>query len=105
MSSASRAGLLTGSYPNRIGFAGALGPSSEVGISANEETPAELLKKKGYATAAYGKWHLGVQTQFLPTNHGFDEFYGIGIPYSNDIGLCIQQVRIPTCPSLKMSAL
>src|SRR5690554_5964667 len=83
VSSASRAGLLTGCYPNRVGFAGALGPTSEVGISDNEETIAEVLKKKGYATAAYGKWHLGVQLQFLPTNHGFDEFYGI--PYSNDM--------------------
>lgn len=83
VSSASRAGLLTGCYPNRIGFAGALGPTSEVGISNEEVTIAELLKTKGYATAAYGKWHLGVQPQFLPTNHGFDEFYGI--PYSNDM--------------------
>ncbi len=81
--SASRAGLLTGCYPNRIGFAGALGPSSPVGISDKEETIAELLKKKGYATAIYGKWHLGVQEKFLPTRHGFDEFYGI--PYSNDM--------------------
>lgn len=83
VSSASRAGLLTGSYPNRVGFHGALGPNSQVGISAEEETMAELLKKKGYATAIYGKWHLGLQPQFLPTNHGFDEFYGI--PYSNDM--------------------
>ena len=81
--SASRAGLLTGCYPNRIGLAGALGPSSQIGISADEETIAEVLKKKGYATAIYGKWHLGVQEQFLPTRHGFDEFYGI--PYSNDM--------------------
>lgn len=83
VSSASRVGLLTGCYPNRVGFAGALGPNSPIGISDDEETIAELLKKKGYATAAYGKWHLGVQPQFLPTNHGFDEFYGI--PYSNDM--------------------
>lgn len=83
VSSASRAGLLTGCYPNRVGFAGALGPTSPIGISDDEETIAEMLKKKGYATAAYGKWHLGVQPQFLPTNHGFDEFYGI--PYSNDM--------------------
>ncbi|MDD2328363.1 MAG: sulfatase [bacterium] len=83
VSSASRAGLLTGCYPNRVGFAGALGPASKIGISDEEETIAELLKKRGYATAAYGKWHLGVQPQFLPTNHGFDEFYGI--PYSNDM--------------------
>lgn len=83
VSSASRVGLLTGCYPNRVGFAGALGPSSQIGISDDEETIAELLKKRGYATAAYGKWHLGVQPQFLPTNHGFDEYYGI--PYSNDM--------------------
>lgn len=83
VSSASRAGLLTGCYPNRVGFAGALGPTSGIGISDDEVTIAELLKEKGYATAAYGKWHLGVQSQFLPTNHGFDEFYGI--PYSNDM--------------------
>src|SRR5690554_4644987 len=80
---ASRAGMLTGSYPNRIGLAGALSHASKVGISAEEETIAEVLKKKGYATAIYGKWHLGFQDQFLPTRHGFDEFYGI--PYSNDM--------------------
>ncbi|MCF6224300.1 MAG: sulfatase [Flavobacteriaceae bacterium] len=81
--SASRAGLLTGCYPNRIGITGALGNKSKSGISDKEETIAEILKKKGYATAIYGKWHLGYQEQFLPTNHGFDEFYGI--PYSNDM--------------------
>ena len=80
---ASRAGLLTGTYPNRLGLAGALSHSSKVGISDQEETMAEMLKKKGYATAIYGKWHLGFQQQFLPTRHGFDEFYGI--PYSNDM--------------------
>src|SRR5690554_1716377 len=80
---ASRAGLLTGCYPNRIGLTGALGPKSNIGISDEEETIAEVLKKKGYATAIFGKWHLGVQKQFLPTRHGFDEFFGI--PYSNDM--------------------
>lgn len=80
---ASRAGLLTGCYPNRIGLAGVIGPSSLVGISDEEETIAKILKKKNYATAIFGKWHLGFQNQFLPTNHGFDEFYGI--PYSNDM--------------------
>lgn len=83
VSSASRAGLLTGCYPNRVGFFGALGPNSKIGISEEEETIAELLKEQGYTTAAYGKWHLGDQPQFLPTKHGFDEFYGI--PYSNDM--------------------
>ncbi len=81
--SASRAGLLTGCYPNRVGISGALSHKSITGISYEEETIAEILKKKGYATAIFGKWHLGYQKQFLPTNHGFDEFYGI--PYSHDM--------------------
>lgn len=81
--SASRAGLITGCYPNRIGMHGALGPNSQRGLNENEQTIAELLKSKGYATAIYGKWHLGHHKKFLPTNHGFDEFYGI--PYSNDM--------------------
>ena len=80
---ASRAGLLTGCYPNRIGMSGALSHASKVGISTDEETLPEVLKERGYATAIFGKWHLGVQQQFLPTKHGFDEFYGI--PYSNDM--------------------
>ncbi|MPR35705.1 sulfatase-like hydrolase/transferase [Cytophagaceae bacterium SJW1-29] len=80
---ASRAGLLTGCYPNRLGFAGATDHSAKTGINAEEETIAELLKAKGYATAAFGKWHLGFQKQFLPPHHGFDEYFGI--PYSNDM--------------------
>ncbi len=81
--SASRAGLLTGCYPNRVGFSGALNHTAKIGISSEEETIAQVLKKRGYATAAFGKWHLGCQPQFLPTNHGFDEFFGI--PYSHDM--------------------
>jgi len=81
--SASRASLLTGSYANRIGIHGALGPGATHGIHDDEVTLAELFKSKGYATAAFGKWHLGHRPQFLPTRHGFDEFYGI--PYSNDM--------------------
>ncbi len=81
--SASRVGLLTGCYPNRVGFSGALDHRSSIGISSEEETIAEVLKKKGYATAAFGKWHLGCQPPFLPTRHGFDEYFGI--PYSNDM--------------------
>jgi len=81
--SASRAGLLTGCYPNRIGISGALFPNSKVGINPNETTMAELLKQKGYATAIVGKWHLGDAKEFLPLQHGFDEYFGI--PYSNDM--------------------
>jgi arylsulfatase len=83
VSSASRAGLLTGCYPNRIGFSGALGPAATVGIADSEETIAQVLKKKGYACSAIGKWHLGHHPQFLPLRHGFDEYYGL--PYSNDM--------------------
>jgi arylsulfatase len=84
ISSASRAGLLTGCYSNRIGFSGmALGPEQKVGISDKEETIANVLKKKNYVSGAFGKWHLGHLKQFLPTHHGFDEYYGL--PYSNDM--------------------
>jgi len=83
VSSASRAGLLTGCYPNRIGFSGALGPTAKVGIAKTEETIADILKKKNYACGSFGKWHLGHHTQFLPIHHGFDEYYGL--PYSNDM--------------------
>ncbi|WP_340111324.1 sulfatase family protein [Maribellus mangrovi] len=81
--SASRAGLLTGCYPNRIGFSGALFPDSEVGINPKETTIAEMLKTKGYATGIFGKWHLGHLQKFLPLQHGFDEYFGL--PYSNDM--------------------
>lgn len=83
ISGASRAGLLTGCYPNRIGFSGAPGPDSNYGVHQDEMTMGELLKQKGYATAIFGKWHLGSQYQFLPPQNGFDEYYGL--PYSNDM--------------------
>lgn len=81
--SASRAALLTGCYPNRIGISGALGPESLVGLNPKEETIAELLKAKGYATGIFGKWHLGSKPEFLPLQQGFDEYYGV--PYSHDM--------------------
>ncbi|MFX0555602.1 sulfatase [Maribacter sp. CXY002] len=81
--SASRAGILTGCYPNRIGIHNALMPNSKVGLNPSETTLAEMLKERGYATGIYGKWHLGDAPEFLPLNHGFDEYYGI--PYSNDM--------------------
>jgi arylsulfatase A-like enzyme len=83
VSSASRAGLMTGCYPNRVGISGALMPWAQVGINSEETTIAEVLKMKGYHTSIIGKWHLGHLKQFLPLQHGFDEYYGI--PYSNDM--------------------
>lgn len=83
ISGASRAGLLTGCYPNRIGFSGAPGPNSDYGIHPDEMTMGELLKQKEYNTAIFGKWHLGDAHPFLPLQNGFDEYYGL--PYSNDM--------------------
>jgi arylsulfatase A-like enzyme len=81
--SASRAGIMTGCYPNRVGISGALMPDAKIGLNPNEETIAEVLKKRNYKTAAIGKWHLGYQPEFLPMQQGFDEY--LGLPYSNDM--------------------
>jgi arylsulfatase A len=81
--SASRAGLLTGCYNVRVGILGALGPTAKHGINSDEVTLAEICKQKGYATACYGKWHLGHHEKFLPMQHGFDDYFGL--PYSNDM--------------------
>ena len=79
----SRAALLTGCYPQRVGLPNVLGPRAKIGISDQEVTIAQMLKPLGYATACYGKWHLGDEPRFLPTHHGFDEYFGL--PYSNDM--------------------
>jgi len=81
--SPSRAALMTGSYPVRVGLTGVLEPDSPIGLNLQEVTLAELLKSVGYATAAVGKWHLGDDKTFLPTRQGFDEYFGL--PYSNDM--------------------
>ncbi len=81
--SPSRAALLTGSYQVRVSIPHVLFPRTRRGINPDELTLAELLKTAGYATAAVGKWHLGDHPVFLPTNHGFDTYFGI--PYSNDM--------------------
>ena len=81
--SASRYALLTGRLPVRSGFRWVLSPSSDRGIHPKEITIAEGLKSAGYATAAFGKWHLGRSNELLPLAHGFDEY--LGFPYSNDM--------------------
>ncbi len=81
----SRAALLTGSYPKRaLPIAHVLFPNSAVGLHPDEVTIADVLQTAGYATACIGKWHLGDQSDFLPTRQGFDVYFGI--PYSNDMG-------------------
>ncbi len=93
--SPSRAALLTGSYPQRVGIPQVLFPerlntawdpsqrSTKTGIHPDETTLPEMLKANGYATGAFGKWHLGHHKQFLPLQQGFDEY--VGLPYSNDM--------------------
>lgn len=87
--SPSRASLLTGRYQTRSGiYPGVLYPGSRGGLPLNETTIAEVLKPRGYATAAIGKWHLGLGLNgtYLPTNQGFDHY--LGVPYSHDMGPC-----------------
>ncbi|MEA2710741.1 MAG: arylsulfatase [Phycisphaerales bacterium] len=79
-----RAALMTGCYPQRVGLPRVLFPDDNVGLADREITIAELLKSAGYATACIGKWHLGHRPEHLPTKHGFDLFFGI--PYPNDHG-------------------
>ncbi|MBN1780790.1 sulfatase [bacterium] len=87
----SRASLLTGCYAPRVGLPHVIGPSgpswtaevSKTGLNSSETTIAGMLKTLGYATACFGKWHLGHHPEFLPTRHGFDEYFGL--PYSNDM--------------------
>ena len=81
--SASRAALLTGKYPNRVGILGALGPRVKNGIKPEELTLGEVFNSRGYATAVYGKWHLGDHDPYLPADNGFDDY--LGLPYSNDM--------------------
>ena len=80
----SRAALLTGCYPKRVGLhQHVLFPSSNKGLNPEEYTLADHFKSQGYATACYGKWHLGHHPETLPRQNGFDHYFGI--PYSNDM--------------------
>jgi arylsulfatase A len=98
----SRAALLTGCYPLRNGMhefdwdGSVLRPVSPYGLHADEVTLAEILRDRGYATACIGKWHLGDQADFLPSQHGFDCF--LGLPYSDEMDHTIAKFKWPPMP-------
>lgn len=100
----SRAALMTGSYPQRVGLERGSGhivlfPGDPHGLHPDEITIAETLKSVGYATGCFGKWHLGDQPQFLPTSQGFDTYFGI--PYSNDMWPGLTRWNCPDLPILR----
>jgi len=103
--SPSRAALLTGCYPRRINMqvndanGAVLRPIDSKGLSPDETTIAEVLRPAGYATAAFGKWHVGDQPSFLPRRQGFDTFFGI--PYSDDMTKDKQPEIWPELPLLQ----
>ncbi|MBT3376706.1 MAG: sulfatase [Lentisphaerae bacterium] len=104
MCSPSRAAMMTGCYPQRIGLETGceicvLRPGEPNGLSQNEVTVAELLEQAGYATEIIGKWHLGDQPEFLPTRHGFGAWYGL--PYSNDMGRTARNPHFPPLPLMR----
>jgi arylsulfatase A len=80
--SPSRASLLTGCYPLRVGIATVLMPKDKIGLNPSEVTIPKVLKGEGYSTACIGKWHLGEGSELSPLKHGFDYFFGL--PFSND---------------------
>ena len=99
--SPSRAAMMTGCYPPRISFGNLDGdivlfPGQDIGLNPSEKTIAAVLKTAGYRTMLVGKWHCGDQPEFLPTNHGFDDYYGI--PFSNDMGRMIGRESTPPLP-------
>jgi len=102
--SPSRGAMLTGCYPPRIGFGEFHGrpvllPGDDIGLNPEEITLATVLKNTGYRTMCVGKWHCGDQEPFLPTNHGFDDYYGL--PYSNDMARTQSAPHFPPLPLLR----
>lgn len=102
--SPSRGAMMTGCYPPRIGFGDFAGravlfPGDAQGLHADEQTLPQMLKDAGYATKMVGKWHCGDQPEFLPTERGFDSYYGL--PYSNDMSRNPKRPNDPPLPLLR----
>ncbi|MCK4750779.1 MAG: sulfatase, partial [Bacteroidales bacterium] len=101
--SPSRAALMTGCYPKRVGLGfgqsrWVLFPGDSVGLNPEEMTIPKMLQTQGFNTGMLGKWHLGDQPEFLPTNNGFDSYFGI--PYSNDMEPDLSSFKCPPLPVL-----
>ncbi|WP_135555145.1 sulfatase family protein [Paenibacillus cymbidii] len=99
--SPSRGAMMTGCYPKRIGFGSfdgkwVLFPGQGIGLHPDEITLGKALQQADYATMLIGKWHCGDQPAFLPTEHGFDHYYGL--PYSNDMGRQVRRGDYPPLP-------
>ncbi|MBN2291006.1 MAG: sulfatase [Pirellulales bacterium] len=108
-----RASLMTGCYPSRVGLGTPLHTSDNIGLHDDEITLAEVLAAEGYATACFGKWHLGHHPKFYPTRHGFDFYYGTPLGHCfltdrmrnrgeySDLFLCNEeQVKFPPIEEL-----
>ncbi|MYM61945.1 arylsulfatase [Pseudomaricurvus sp. HS19] len=96
---AGRAAFITGQYPLRTGLATVGLPGAKQGLQEKDPTLATMLKAKGYATGQFGKNHLGDRDEHLPTNHGFDEFYGI--LYHLNAGEYPEQYDYPKDPAVQ----
>ncbi len=101
--SPSRGAMMTGCYPPRIGFGDFHGeivlfPGDDLGLNPEEISMAKVLKSAGYHTFHVGKWHCGDQEGFLPTDHGFDDYYGL--PFSNDMAITEKNKKFPPLPLL-----
>ena len=95
---AGRAAFITGQYPIRVGLSTVGLPGSAIGLQKEDPTLANLLKPLGYVTGQFGKNHLGDRDEFLPTAHGFDEFFGI--LYHLNAGEYVEQYDFPKDPVL-----
>lgn len=96
---AGRAAFITGQYPMRVGLATVGLPGAEQGLSTKDPTIATLLKPMGYATGQFGKNHLGDRDEHLPTNNGFDEFFGI--LYHLNAGQYVELYDYPKDPAIQ----
>src|SRR6478672_5328795 len=101
----SRAALMTGQYSIRNGLSLIIVPGGPSTLPQRAVTMGELFRGAGYATAIFGKWHLGAEPQSLPTAHGFDEFYGIPPDISWDSATYVDTIVLTHSMNLPLDVL